>query len=402
MTDDKTMASTAASAAVDIPAKFYMLDLLHHYGVRVRILNTGPGVRAKVCCPFHHEQTPSFEVNLVNGKYHCFGCGATGNAIDLVMAKEGLTRNAAMDWLVKRYGTEVSAYIPKIPVKVTLAADGAEGAEVGGPCSLKKGGKEMEMVEYLKENYREPTPGWLKSYQKGQPLPLREFLHSRTVFYPAAGTDGHPVQVFGSSHSVHCFVFVDFATSDAEVRDELHGPYGFRGYSIIDERKISEKEMLSAAPLNQSHLTIDEMSHAPSPGRDGGLLMKAPFALFVVLERLPEFGEEHGGDRLAMLFLCADGFATYDALFANHNATPPFAMLVEDYGMTSWAGFCGGALGEKIAARPGVYPELLLTMGKAWKDYERIEGVKYSRGGRAHAPRSLYKRKETHEGEGEV
>ena len=111
MTDDKTMASTAASAAVDIPARFYMLDLLHHYGVRVRILNTGPGVRAKVCCPFHHEQTPSFEVNLVNGKYHCFGCGATGNAIDLVMAKEGLARNEAVDWLVKRYGEEVSSYI---------------------------------------------------------------------------------------------------------------------------------------------------------------------------------------------------------------------------------------------------------------------------------------------------
>jgi len=93
------------------PARFYMLDLLHHYGARVRILNTGPGVRAKVCCLFHHERTPSFEVDLVNGKYHCFGCGATGNAIDLVMAKEGLARNEAIGWLVNRYGDEVCSYI---------------------------------------------------------------------------------------------------------------------------------------------------------------------------------------------------------------------------------------------------------------------------------------------------
>ena len=92
---------------VDIPAKFYMLDLLRHCGVKARIMNTGPGVRAKACCPFHAEQTPSFEVDLVNGKYHCFGCGATGDAIDLVMAKEELPRSAAIDWLTRRYGAGV-------------------------------------------------------------------------------------------------------------------------------------------------------------------------------------------------------------------------------------------------------------------------------------------------------
>ena len=115
MADEKIKAPTAAPAAADVPARFYMLDLLHHYAAGVRILNTGPGVRAKVCCPFHHEQTPSFEADLVNGKYHCFGCGATGNAIDLVMAKEGLGRNEAINWLVKRYGTEVTSYIPEAP-----------------------------------------------------------------------------------------------------------------------------------------------------------------------------------------------------------------------------------------------------------------------------------------------
>jgi len=109
--DNNTNESAAGNAVADSPAKFHMLDLLHHYGVKARIMNAGPGVRAKACCPFHNEQTPGFEVDLINGKYHCFGCGASGNAIDLVMAKEGLSRGAAIDWLVKRYGAEVASYI---------------------------------------------------------------------------------------------------------------------------------------------------------------------------------------------------------------------------------------------------------------------------------------------------
>lgn len=37
------------------------------------------GDRGFALCPFHHEDTPSFNVNLNNGMYKCFGCGATGN-----------------------------------------------------------------------------------------------------------------------------------------------------------------------------------------------------------------------------------------------------------------------------------------------------------------------------------
>ena len=35
----------------------------------------------KACCPFHNEKTPSFTVNDDKGFYHCFGCGAHGDAI---------------------------------------------------------------------------------------------------------------------------------------------------------------------------------------------------------------------------------------------------------------------------------------------------------------------------------
>ena len=39
------------------------------------------GREFKACCPFHNEKTPSFTVNDEKGFYHCFGCGAHGDAI---------------------------------------------------------------------------------------------------------------------------------------------------------------------------------------------------------------------------------------------------------------------------------------------------------------------------------
>ena len=35
------------------------------------------------CCPFHEEKTPSFY--LFDDHYHCFGCGAHGDAIAFLM-----------------------------------------------------------------------------------------------------------------------------------------------------------------------------------------------------------------------------------------------------------------------------------------------------------------------------
>jgi hypothetical protein len=46
------------------------------------------GNRLKGCCPFHAEKTPSFFV--WPDHFHCFGCGAHGNAITFTMRVEGL------------------------------------------------------------------------------------------------------------------------------------------------------------------------------------------------------------------------------------------------------------------------------------------------------------------------
>lgn len=41
-------------------------------------------------CPFHGEKTASFTVNDAKGFYHCFGCGAHGDAIGFLCRQQGL------------------------------------------------------------------------------------------------------------------------------------------------------------------------------------------------------------------------------------------------------------------------------------------------------------------------
>lgn len=55
-------------------------------------------------CPFHGEQTPSFSVSQEKQIFHCFGCGAGGNAITFVMDIEHIPFPDALVKLSQRAG----------------------------------------------------------------------------------------------------------------------------------------------------------------------------------------------------------------------------------------------------------------------------------------------------------
>lgn len=65
---------------------------------------TKKGNQYSGCCPFHNEKTPSFYIYTDN--YHCFGCGAHGDAISFVREQQGLGFIDALKWLAKKYGIE--------------------------------------------------------------------------------------------------------------------------------------------------------------------------------------------------------------------------------------------------------------------------------------------------------
>ena len=61
-------------------------------------------------CPFHQEKTPSFTINESKGFYHCFGCGAHGDAIKFLMDKDGLPYIEAVKKLAARVGLTLPAF----------------------------------------------------------------------------------------------------------------------------------------------------------------------------------------------------------------------------------------------------------------------------------------------------
>jgi DNA primase len=67
----------------------------------------------KACCPFHNEKTPSFTVNDDKGFYHCFGCGAHGDAIRFLTDQRGMPFMDAVKELAAKAGLDVPAPDPQ-------------------------------------------------------------------------------------------------------------------------------------------------------------------------------------------------------------------------------------------------------------------------------------------------
>ena len=72
-------------------------DLAELIGSRIRLKKAGANYKA--CCPFHDEKTPSFNVRPDKGFYHCFGCGAHGDAISFLREFDGLGFTEAVEEL---------------------------------------------------------------------------------------------------------------------------------------------------------------------------------------------------------------------------------------------------------------------------------------------------------------
>jgi DNA primase len=80
-------------------------DIVQVINQRVPLKKAGSNYKA--CCPFHDEKTPSFNVNQQKQFYHCFGCGASGDALKFLMEYDGLPFVEAVETLASQYGMTV-------------------------------------------------------------------------------------------------------------------------------------------------------------------------------------------------------------------------------------------------------------------------------------------------------
>ncbi|HEX2941055.1 MAG TPA: DNA primase [Rhodopila sp.] len=121
-------------------------------GRRVRLARSGK--QWKGCCPFHGEKTPSFYV--YEDGYHCFGCGAHGDAISFVMQSQGLGFMEA----VQQLAAEAGLNVPK-PTPEAAAAERRRLTIAG-------------VLEMAREHYRQqlelPDGRAAKDYLRGRGL----------------------------------------------------------------------------------------------------------------------------------------------------------------------------------------------------------------------------------------
>ncbi len=151
------------------------------------------GSTYKAVCPFHEEKTPSFMIHRGDSHYHCFGCGAHGDAIAFLMNFQKVGFVEAIESLAERFG---------------VALERAEQATATGPSkALLRDAVELTSQFYhFLLLYAEEAEGALK-YLYGRGIDL-DFIKRFQVGY--APRDRKAVQKF-----LHSKGFSDFVLEKA-------------------------------------------------------------------------------------------------------------------------------------------------------------------------------------------
>ena len=144
---------------------------------------TRAGREWKGCCPFHEEKTPSFYVNDQKQFYHCFGCGAHGDAISWMVDHAGLQFMDAVKELAGMAGMEVPAPDPVMAKRAEQRAsliDVTEAAQRFFVDSLGSPGGSAAR-EYLARRGFSPAVmrefgfGWAPEDRQALPKALAQF-----------------------------------------------------------------------------------------------------------------------------------------------------------------------------------------------------------------------------------
>lgn len=130
-------------------------DIVEIIDSRVALKKTGKNYSA--CCPFHQEKTPSFSVSPDKQFYHCFGCGAGGNALTFLMEHDHLEFPEAVEELARRAGVEVEreaagsqSQMPKQP-KTSPLYGLLEQANEFYKTALRQHPARQAAINYLKQ-----------------------------------------------------------------------------------------------------------------------------------------------------------------------------------------------------------------------------------------------------------
>ena len=210
-------------------------------------------------------------------------------------------------------------------------------------------------------------------------LPIDQLL-TGSVYYPASRFDGRPVQYLG--RRIQSFVYVDYLASHAELMSELADvDKNFKGYRLAAHRSVETQELSGGNPWSGQPapcLQTDELRPRiqtmwPGPLRDevGIERPNESFCEWMIFERKPGFGSEHGPNRFSILHLHADGVASYQALYWTRGIAPTVLCIIQPG--TSWDEFKSdsGCLATLVLRSGRPVPPYLVCGGQGYMCYDK-------------------------------
>lgn len=203
----------------------------------------------------------------------------------------------------------------------------------------------------------ESMPEWLSLHKAGDRPYAEVFFTSRVVFCPSATIDFDFVSEFVSRGAAHSFFCVDNGYSESMLHRRLSNRLP-GGYSLVDTVHLQEADLFP----NGFHCHLSP-SEFPNFRVEESV---RPYCDLCIFER----EEEGRRDRFSILFLSADSYLVYDALFCGERRNNLYAVVLR--GARGAEAQCQGAM-EIISERSGTYPDFILTYGAApWKGYVKI------------------------------
>jgi DNA primase len=98
------------------------IDLVEVLSTHIELKKSGASYKG--LCPFHDEKSPSFMIQKGDSHYHCFGCGAHGDAIQFLMSYLKMSFTEAVEALAERFHVHLekveNSDAPKGPSKTRL------------------------------------------------------------------------------------------------------------------------------------------------------------------------------------------------------------------------------------------------------------------------------------------
>ncbi len=176
------------------------LSLADIVGRKVKLTRRGRELTG--LCPFHNEKTPSFTLNEEKGFYHCFGCGAHGDAVGFVMRAEGLAFPEAVEKLAEQAGLPVPQSSPeergRAERQATLltaleAAAAWFEKQLVGPGGrtaldyLKRRGLDEQTIARFRLGFAPDSRGALKAALGGAGLPEELLIEAGLLIRPEGG-----------------------------------------------------------------------------------------------------------------------------------------------------------------------------------------------------------------------